>query len=194
MTYRLPGSATFQLGAEYRPGSGCWGTVRQGSFARRVRHVQGLLRQRLQVRPRSHLSPAHICHVAEIFRLNSRIGALVTQHNPRLLRTLAQMSIQIKISSPADVIFSSLLQSDYLGTFLALNRSRLGEAQAKVRTWFERRGVYVKPCNAGHFVWVHLGPRVGIETKEQELEVFQKLLDGGLYIVSSQRHLKPSGR
>ena len=104
------------------------------------------------------------------------------------------MSIQIKISSPADVIFSSLLQSDYLGTFLALNRSRLGEAQAKVRTWFERRGVYVKPCNAGHFVWVHLGPRVGIETKEQELEVFQKLLDGGLYIVSSQRHLKPSGR
>lgn len=114
----------------------------------------------------------------------TRIGALVTQHNPRLLRTLAQMSSQIKISSPSDVIFSSLLQSDYLPTYLELNRSRLGQAQAKVRTWFERRGVYVKPCNAGHFVWVNLGARLGIQSKEEELGIFQKLLNGGLYIVS----------
>lgn len=112
------------------------------------------------------------------------IGALITQHNPRLLRTLAQLSIQIKISSPADVIFSTLLTSDYLPTFLRLNQSRLSVAQERVRTWFERRKVVVRDCNAGHFVWVNLGPRIGIKTKEEETWIFQKLLDGGLYVVS----------
>ncbi|KAH8085861.1 pyridoxal phosphate-dependent transferase [Filobasidium floriforme] len=122
-----------------------------------------------------------------------RIGALITQHNPRLLRTLAQLSIQIKISSPADVIFSTLLTSDYLPTFLRLNQSRLSVAQERVRTWFERRQVVVRDCNAGHFVWVNLGPRIGIKTRDEETRVFQKLLDGGLYVApgSAYHHKTP---
>lgn len=31
---------------------------------------------------------------------------------------------------------------------------------------------------------MNLGPRIGIKTKEEETRVFQKLLDGGLYVVS----------
>lgn len=41
----------------------------------------------------------------------------------------------------------------------------------------------MRNCNAGHFVWVNLGPRIGIKTKDEETRVFQKLLDGGLYVV-----------
>jgi 1-aminocyclopropane-1-carboxylate synthase len=109
---------------------------------------------------------------------------LITQNNPRLLRILAQWSIQIKISSPADVIFSTLLTDPYLPKFLALNRSRLGKAQAFVRDWFEHRGVFVRPCNAGHFIWVDLASRLEIKTETEEKRIFQRLLDQGVYIVS----------
>lgn len=111
-----------------------------------------------------------------------RLGALVSQHNPRIFRTLAPMSMQLKVSSPADVVFSTLLNSDYLSTFLETNRQRLGEAQAFVRSWFEERGVTVRPCHAGHFVWIDMGTRLSILDTAEEMAVFQRSLDGGLYI------------
>ena len=113
-----------------------------------------------------------------------RLGALVSQHNPRIFRTLAPMSMQLKVSSPADVVFSTLLNSDYLSTFLETNRQRLGEAQAFVRSWFEERGVTVRPCHAGHFVWIDMGTRLSILDTAEEMAVFQRSLDGGVYIVS----------
>lgn len=39
--------------------------------------------------------------------------------------------------------------------------------------------------NAGNFVWVKLGERVGITSGRDEKRVFQRLLDGGVYIVSA---------
>jgi 1-aminocyclopropane-1-carboxylate synthase len=118
------------------------------------------------------------------FRFVVRLGALVSQHNPRIFRTLAPMSMQLKVSSPADVVFSTLLNSDYLSTFLETNRQRLGEAQAFVRSWFEERGVMVRPCHAGHFVWIDMGTRLSILDTAEEMAIFQRSLDGGVYIVS----------
>lgn len=37
--------------------------------------------------------------------------------------------------------------------------------------------------NAGHFVWVELGERVRMRTEGEEKKVFQRLLDGRVYIV-----------
>lgn len=113
---------------------------------------------------------------------------MVTQHNPDLITTLALLHLQTKISSPADVAFATLLTSDYLPIFLEINVKRLAEAQAQATRWFEqRRGVTVKASNAGHFIWLDLGSRLGIKSFSEELEVYQRLLDGRVYVASPGR-------
>jgi len=37
---------------------------------------------------------------------------------------------------------------------------------------------------SGHYVWINLGAKLGIHDVQEEKRVFQKLLDGGVYIVS----------
>ncbi|CAK9786745.1 PLP-dependent transferase [Cutaneotrichosporon oleaginosum] len=112
-----------------------------------------------------------------------RVGALVSQANPLLLRAMAGTSMLMKISSPADVIWSALLTDEArLAEFVALNRARLAEAAAYVRAWFEARGVHVAPSNAGNFVWVDIGGRLGFRDAMEEKRVFQRLLDGGVYV------------
>lgn len=123
-----------------------------------------------------------------------RIGVLITPHNPRLIRTLSQTAMLMKISSPADVLFSALLtcptsptasNSSFVDWFLAENKRRLGEAHGLVRRWFEKRGVEVANTCAGHFCWVQLGRKMGWTTVEQEKKGFQALLDGGVYLGAS---------
>lgn len=112
----------------------------------------------------------------------------------------------MKISSPADVLFTALLTApapapsssstsssavinssappSYVSWFLSENRTRLAEAHTFLRGWFEARGVRVADVCAGHFVWVNLGERMGWKTEQEEKKGFQVLLDGGVYVVS----------
>lgn len=62
---------------------------------------------------------------------------------------MANTSMLMKISSPADVIWSSLLNDkEKLKEFIMLNKARLSEAAQYTREWFESRGVTVAPSNA----------------------------------------------
>lgn len=119
-----------------------------------------------------------------------------------MLHSSPSKSMLMKVSSPADVLWTSLLTapappssptySSYLHWFVAENKARLTEAHAYVRGWFVKRGVQVADSNAGHFVWVNLGQRVGWTTAAEEKKGFQTLLDGGVYIVGShcRTHLR----
>ncbi|EIW73272.1 hypothetical protein TREMEDRAFT_24846 [Tremella mesenterica DSM 1558] len=127
----------------------------------------------------------HVVHgMSKDFCANGlRVGALISQNNPLLLRAMANTSMLMKISSPADVIYSSLLtDKEQLHQFIELNRAKLGEAHAYIRNWFEERGVKVADSNAGHFVWVDLGGKLKFRDTPREKRVFQSLLDGGVYI------------
>lgn len=136
------------------------------------------------------------------FCLNGfRLGVLITPHNPRLIRTLAQTSMLMKVSSPADVLFSALLTSPtsptassatFLDWFIKENQRRLTAAHALVRTWFECRGVRVARSNAGHFCWIQLGERLGWTTLAEEKAGFQQLLNGGVYLGQSLGPRDPS--
>ncbi|TYJ52364.1 hypothetical protein B9479_007020 [Cryptococcus floricola] len=112
-----------------------------------------------------------------------RIGALISPSNPHLLLTMAKTSSLMRISSPSDVIWSCLLNDKAtLQAFIDKNRERLAEAQAFVRGWFEGRGVVVADSNAGNFVWINLGQRLGFTDVQTEKQVFHKLLHSGVYI------------
>lgn len=121
-----------------------------------------------------------------------RVGALISPHNPLLLRAMANTSMLMKISSPADVIWSTLLEDRAtLERFLRTNRARLADAAAHTRRFFEDRGVDVYPSNAGNFAWVNLAPILGIETADEEKRIFQKLLDGGVYVAPGSGYHNP---
>ncbi|OCF34966.1 hypothetical protein I316_03513 [Kwoniella heveanensis BCC8398] len=112
-----------------------------------------------------------------------RVGSLISQNNPLLLRAMANTSMLMKISSPADVIWSTLLlDPPRLKAFIETNQARLADAHSFTRGWFEARGVHVAKSNAGNFIWVNLGAAVGFDDAITEKKVFQKLLDGGVYI------------
>lgn len=77
------------------------------------------------------------------------MGSLISQANPLLLRAMANTSMLMKISSPADVIWSSLLTDRAaLAKFMALNKTRLADAAAYTRDWFQARDVEVAHSNA----------------------------------------------
>lgn len=70
--------------------------------------------------------------------------------------------------------------------FVAENRRRLTESAAYMTRWFTDRGFRVYPANAGHFLWVDFGDRLGWDTWEKELDGFNGLFEERVYIVSQR--------
>jgi hypothetical protein len=48
----------------------------------------------------------------------------------------------------------------------------------------QRNGEMEELTNRGHYIWVDFGGKLGFRDVPSEKAVFQKLLDGGVYIVS----------
>ena len=114
-----------------------------------------------------------------------------------LVKAMASLSLFIKISAPADCLFCALLEESSLdGTeryrdwFIRENKRRLVSNYHLARDWLEARGFNVVPSNAGHFMWVDLGSKLGWKTVEDEEEGFCRIFDAGLYIVSSTQARK----
>lgn len=84
-----------------------------------------------------------------------------SEYDSNFLRALPLFSLRpvhrailTSVSSPADVIFSALLNDKTgLKTFIKTNQSRLSQAQMYTRQWFQDRGVAVADSNAyvAHF-------------------------------------------
>ena len=111
-----------------------------------------------------------------------------------LVKAMAPLSLFIKVSAPADCLFSALLEEPsvdgserYRDWFVRENKRRMASNYRLARDWLEVRGFSVVPSNAGHFMWVNLGSRLGWKTADDEEEGFCRLFDAGLYIVSAMQ-------
>ncbi|GJN90305.1 hypothetical protein Rhopal_003314-T1 [Rhodotorula paludigena] len=86
-----------------------------------------------------------------------RIGVLVSQANPDVHVAIESSALLMKVSSAADMLWSSLLLDDpSLSTFLTLNLSRLRAAYARTVAFLTTHEIPFRPAEAGHFVWVDL--------------------------------------
>jgi 1-aminocyclopropane-1-carboxylate synthase len=119
-----------------------------------------------------------------------RLGVLISQGNPTLIKAMAPLSLFMKVSSPADCLFSALLEApsqdgseQYRTWFIRENQRRLESNYRLARDWLVDRGFHVVPSNAGHFLWVDIGSKLGWKTVEDEEEGFATIFDAGLYIV-----------
>lgn len=103
----------------------------------------------------------------------------------------------------ADAIWSHILNDrKWLDWFFAENKRRLGDTAEFTRDWFKVRGIPVARSNAlvpftaisecnelildsGNFLMVHLGKRIQIKTDEEETAVSDRLIAGGVFLVSA---------
>jgi hypothetical protein len=80
------------------------------------------------------------------------------------------------------------VEESFASWFIAENRRRLTDSAAYMTNWFVERGFKVYPANAGHFLWVDFGDRVGWDTWDRELDGFNEVFNQRVYIVSLPSH------
>ncbi|KDQ64900.1 hypothetical protein JAAARDRAFT_188175 [Jaapia argillacea MUCL 33604] len=121
-----------------------------------------------------------------------RIGVFVTQHNPDLRKTFCGIAILMKISSPADTLWSAILNDDeMLDSFVKTNQERLTNTFVYCQKFFEKHNIPIVQPQAAHFIFIDLRKYMrsfddegkAIETPEaQEMDLFSSFLKGSLYV------------
>lgn len=105
----------------------------------------------------------------------------------------------MRIGSPTDVLWSSLLVSDELDHYLEENRRRLAQSYKFLTTWLQAQAIAFRESNAGHFLLADLSnvirkrvkardPATQEITAHHEVELTNDLVDGGVFINPGERH------
>ena len=118
-----------------------------------------------------------------------RLGCLISQSNPPLHKAMESSILLIKVSSPADVLWSSLLLDPIqLTIYINLNRQLLSDAYRRAVRWLEGQagqGIKWRKSNAGHFIWIDLrgflAPEGGVKAEE---ELAERFWNSGVNVVS----------
>lgn len=121
-----------------------------------------------------------------------RLGVMVTQHNPELRKTLLGISLLMKVSSPADALWSGLLNDDQmLEHFITTNQKKLGDTLKHCQIFFSKYGIPLLQPEAAHFIFMDLRGYLREVTDsgeklqtgvEQETDLFYSFLQNGVYV------------
>ncbi|RSH82382.1 uncharacterized protein EHS24_007349 [Apiotrichum porosum] len=118
-----------------------------------------------------------------------RVAAVISQHNPLVLRALLHTAFLMKVSSPADALLSYLLNDKpTFRKMVALNQARLADSAAHVRDWFEKRGFKPFQSNAGHFMMVDGRDVFHFKNFEEERAFAHKCIDAGVVVGVGQSY------
>lgn len=101
--------------------------------------------------------------------------------------------MMMRIGSPTDILWSALLNSNELGYYVEENQRRLGKGYAFLTNWLKGQGIPFREANAGHFLLADFSKVVEkvvadgkkeaeAITTEQEVELLNRLVDGGVYL------------
>lgn len=132
------------------------------------------------------------------FGLNGlRLGVFISQHNEQLRAALKFTAKLYMVSSPADALWSALLNDDHVyHEFVATNQQRLTQAYETVKAWCIRQGIQYTPSNAGHFVMLHLRrfyrDREHGDVQTAETELWQRCLERGVCITPGSNYHHPT--
>jgi aspartate/methionine/tyrosine aminotransferase len=86
-----------------------------------------------------------------------RIGTLISQCNPDLLRAMKATAKLYMVSSPADALFCSLIEDERVyHDFIKTNAARMAQAYDIFVHWADHHTIEYTPCNAGHFILLNL--------------------------------------
>jgi 1-aminocyclopropane-1-carboxylate synthase len=99
-----------------------------------------------------------------------RVGVLISQDNPVLLDAIMVTSFFMLVSSPANILWSSILEDrDFLLSFVSANQGHLATAFQHMSEWLRFHHIAYIPSNAGHFMMINLQSVIRDVTKYQTL-------------------------
>ncbi|KAF8475714.1 pyridoxal phosphate-dependent transferase [Kalaharituber pfeilii] len=127
-----------------------------------------------------------------------RLGCLITRNVP-LYQALSSIIAFSWPSAPADLLWSTILEDKaWLSYYLTENQKRLAESYEFLTSILDKYGInYVKEGNAGFYLWCDLGfafegggaVRTGEEGKRRDKNLERRILDGGLYLATTDGFL-----
>ena len=121
-----------------------------------------------------------------------RIGVLISQFNQNLIKAMMASSLLMKLSSPSDKMWRTLLSDKkFLDWYIPENQNKLSESYEFVTSWCKKVGVpYSKACAGFFFMidlsnWLPTHSRVsGKELKgiERVQELTLRMIDNGVLL------------
>lgn len=119
-----------------------------------------------------YIDPAYvhvIWGVSKDFGANGlRLGAIISQFNPRLHAALAPVSLYTSTSALTDHAAANFLDDNaWVDNYIRENRRLLAENFEYATSWAKKNGIdYAPGVNAGFFLWVDLGRAYGESHRE----------------------------
>ncbi|KAM0249508.1 hypothetical protein ACHAQJ_009014 [Trichoderma viride] len=136
----------------------------------------------LSIDPTGLINPA-LVHVlwgmSKDFGANGlRLGAIISQHNAKLMTALGPAVLLSSVSSLSEHVFANVLEDeDYVENYIKENQRKLGTYYEYIVDWAKKNDiVYAPGVNAGFFVWVDLG-RTYLKHQDKSLAVKSEDLD-----------------
>lgn len=156
-----------------------------------------------------HPSRVHVVYgMSKDFNANAfRIGVLISQHNPEIITSVLSTSIFMMVSSPSDILWSSILNdADFLAKFIKMNQQRLGETYDYITSWLKFHQVPYLPSNAGHYLMIDMRPALSdagvsktlsitadMDMKKREAALVGAFVKAKLFVASGTTYHMPDG-
>lgn len=88
-----------------------------------------------------------------------RLGAIVSQSNPRLHAAMGPVALYSSASSMSEHVTANFLDDDdWVEAFVRENQRKLAQKHERVATWAREHGIeYAPGVSAAFFLWVNLG-------------------------------------
>lgn len=100
-----------------------------------------------------------------------RVGTLISQGNPALLRAMKATAKLYMVSSPADALFCALIDNNEVyNDFIRTNQARMAQAYDIVVRWCAYHSIKHVQCSAGHFILIDLSRFLPKEVDGQTLK------------------------
>ncbi|OWF41549.1 1-aminocyclopropane-1-carboxylate synthase-like protein 1 [Mizuhopecten yessoensis] len=112
-----------------------------------------------------------------------RCGMIYTP-NTQLLDYLRKVSMFCTIPAPVQIILNGIISdTEWLDTvYFPIYQKRLRENFEIARAGLEKLGIPVYKGTAGNYIWMKLTKYLPNKTTEEEIALFQKILQGGVYL------------
>ncbi|RFU75646.1 hypothetical protein TARUN_6604 [Trichoderma arundinaceum] len=126
-----------------------------------------------------------------------RLGAIISQHNPKLMTALAPAVLLSSVSSLSEHVFANVLEDDaWVENYIKENKRKLGTYYEYIATWAKNNDIaYAPGANAGFFIWVdlgrtylkHQGDPAAIKPEDLDEAVMNALLRHKVFLASGVR-------
>ncbi|RFU74715.1 1-aminocyclopropane-1-carboxylate synthase [Trichoderma arundinaceum] len=135
-------------------------------------------------------NPFGLCYEPQDFCSNGiRLGAFVSQANPKLHAAMRAISKFAWPSSLADTAWCAILNdASFLTKYFQTLRERLSTAYEHCVALLKQHDIPYVPAHAGPFIWIDLSKHLSSHTLEAERELAWRMIDNKVWLATGEAY------